>query len=292
MNRHQSIKARLLSISTDEVFSNDWYDMQQLPEAEALVLNFRTRHYALPGFIHKMYKLKVLVVNSKNAWLSNFEQLGLLPNLKRITLQRIWIESIIKNPIQLKSLRKISFYECAFGDSWNFEGYANLLDVFPNVEEMYIYWCESRHALENFLAEICDLVHLKKLSIIDCSILDLPEDIGNLVNLEALRLRACGAIRKLPGSITNLKELNFLDLSECRGIRELPENMGEMNLRKLDVRHCHSLYEVYKIVSNLDQLELVTSDCERCELQPVGEQILFSGEKVRIGGGTATIPYL
>lgn len=117
--KYQPIKARLLSISTDEKFSMEWPNMQ-LPEAEVLVLHFQTSHYALPEFLQKMHKLKAVVVHGPPTLgsLSNFELLGLLSNLKRIRLENIIIPSITVKPIQLKSLRKLSLISCL---CWKFQ---------------------------------------------------------------------------------------------------------------------------------------------------------------------------
>lgn len=85
-----------------------------------------------------------------------------------------------------------------------------------------------------------------------------PKEIGNLVNLEVLRLRR---IRNLPGAIRNLKKLNFLDICQCYDLEELPEYIGEMSsLRKLDMRQCRSLKELPQSVTDLKQLEEVICD--------------------------------
>ncbi|XP_039157808.1 probable disease resistance protein At5g66890 [Eucalyptus grandis] len=63
--RQPAFGACLVSISTDGTFSTPWPDLQ-LPEAEALVLNFETgqKTYALPEFIEKVDKLKALIVTN------------------------------------------------------------------------------------------------------------------------------------------------------------------------------------------------------------------------------------
>ncbi|XP_068331931.1 probable disease resistance protein At5g66900 [Pyrus communis] len=256
--KYQAIKAQLLSISTDGALSGKWPNMQA-PEAEVLVLNFQTKNYALPEFVEKMDKLKVLILKNYGllpAELDNFELLGSLSNLKRIRLERISIPSIRKVLKQLKSLQKISFFMCDIG-----QGFVQILDALPNLVELNIDYC---HDLVQLPANLCDLVHLKKLSITNCHKLSaLPADIGKLVNLEVLRLRSCADLLELPGSIRNLKVLKFLDISDCFSIKELPEDIGAMcSMEKINVSQCSRLKELPASVMDLEQLNQVICDEE------------------------------
>ncbi|KAB2617911.1 disease resistance protein [Pyrus ussuriensis x Pyrus communis] len=254
----EAIKARLLSISTDGAFSAKWPNMQ-VPEAEVLVLNFQTKNYALPEFMEKMDKLKVLILKNDGllpAELDNFELLGSLSNLKRIRLEHISIPRISKVLKQLKSLQKISFFMCDIG-----QGFGQILDALPNLVELNMDYC---HDLVQFPDNLCDLVHLKKLSITNCHKLSaLPADVGKLVNLEVLRLRSCAELLKLPGSIRNLKVLKFLDISDCFSIKELPEDIGAMcSVEKINVSQCSRLKELPASVMDLEQLNEVICDEE------------------------------
>ncbi|CBI23293.3 unnamed protein product, partial [Vitis vinifera] len=108
--------ARLVSISTDEMFSSSWCSMQ-LPEAEALILNFNQteKKYELPEFMKQMDELKVLVVTNYGfctAELTNFSILGSLLNLKRIRLEKVSIPTLCKTSIELKNLEKLSLVMC------------------------------------------------------------------------------------------------------------------------------------------------------------------------------------
>ncbi|XP_061995818.1 probable disease resistance protein At5g66900 [Rosa rugosa] len=262
--KYQPIKARLLSISTDEKFTT-WPDIQ-LPDAEVLVLNFQTKKYALPQSVKKMKKLKVLIVTNdgfSRAELSNFQLLGSLSNLKRIRLERISsIPFITMNPTKLSSLRKISLRNCNIRHCFG-NGSIKMLDAFPNLQEMNI-----ENDIGELPAEICDLVHLKKLCITNCLWLSiLPERIGGLEKLEELRLRHCTDLKELPDSLRNLKMLNFLDLSGSFSIKELPKDIDEMSsLTKLDIRCCGRFEELPPSILNLEQLEEVICDEETKQL--------------------------
>ncbi|XP_048431279.1 probable disease resistance protein At5g66900 [Pyrus x bretschneideri] len=260
--KHQPMKARLLSITTDEGFSTKWHNMQ-MPEVEVLVLNFQTKNYGLPESVVNMDELKAVIVTNYGflpADLSNFQLLSSLPNLKRIRLERISILSITKNPIQLASLKKISLFMCNIGQAFN-NCSISISSAFPNLEEMNIDYCSD---LIELPAEVCDLSKLWKLSVTNCHKLSaLPEGIGKLENLELLRLRSCTELSKLPTSMKNLGKVNFLDISDCFSIKVLPEDIGEMSsLRKINMRQCSRLQELPPSVVDLEQLEEVVCDEE------------------------------
>ncbi|CAN6698415.1 unnamed protein product [Malus baccata var. baccata] len=256
--KYQPFKARLLSISTDGAFSAKWPNMQ-VPEAEVLVLNFQTNNYALPEFVEKMDKLKVIIITNYGlspAEVDNFELLGSLSNLKRIRLERISIPSISKVLKQLKSLQKMSLFMCDIS-----QGFIQILDALPNLVELNIDYC---HDLVELPANLGDLIHLTKLSITNCHKLStLPEDIGKLVNLEVLRLRSCADLLELPRSIRNLNNVKLFDISDCFSVKELPEDIGAMrSLEKINVSQCSGLKELPASVLDLAQLNQVICDEE------------------------------
>ena len=173
-------------------------------------------------------------------------------------LERISIPSITKNSIELKSLLKISLFMCNTGRVFS-NNSIRFFEAFPNLEEMNIDYCSD---LVELPADLCILIHLKKLSITNSHKLSaLPEEIGNLLNLELLRLRSCTDLSELPGSIRNLKKLNLLDISDCFSIKELPQDIGEMcSLERLNMRQCSRFNELPSSVEDLKQLKEVTCD--------------------------------
>ncbi|KAH7532554.1 hypothetical protein FEM48_Zijuj04G0032700 [Ziziphus jujuba var. spinosa] len=263
----QPVRARLVSISTDEMISSNWLDMQ-LPEAEVLVLNFRTKDYALPTFVVNMKKLKVLIATSSlnYAELSDFQLLGLLTNLKTIRLERISIPSLSETCEPLRNLQKISLYMCRFAEAFR-DCSIQISDLLPELREMNVDFCED---LVKLPAGLCDIVHLKKLSITHCyKLSELPNKIGNLRNLQVLRLRSCTELEKLPDSIRYLSELITLDISDCIRIKDLPEDIGELKkLINLNMNHCSRLQYLPESFWQLEQsLDLV---CDK-EIKEVWE---------------------
>ncbi|KAJ4828382.1 hypothetical protein Tsubulata_017840, partial [Turnera subulata] len=245
--KQPSISAKLLSISTDEVFESNWFGVQA-PDVEILVLNLQTKNYTLPKFMERMNKLKVLIVNNhgfRQAELTNFALVGSLSNLRRIRLEKVSIPSffltsaryyIIRTSVKLEKLEKLSLVMCNIGEAFSNPAF-NISDAFPNLVEINIDYCND---LVELPAGFCDLIRLKRLSITNCHKLrKLPEDIGNLVNLEILRLNSCTDLSALPHTITSLNNLKILDLSDCLSITELPEEFGKLcSLRKLYMMEC------------------------------------------------------
>ncbi|KAF5451348.1 hypothetical protein F2P56_026461 [Juglans regia] len=273
------INARLLSISTDEMFPSTWFNIQPL-EVEVLVLNFQTKNYTFPDFVKKMDKLKVLIVTNcgfSHAELGSFHLPGSVPCLKRIVLENVSVPSLCKSLEQLRSLEKISLLRCNIGQAFKSIQVSNAL---PNLVEMNIDLCED---IAELLVDLCDIICLKKLSITNCyKFSALPQGIGKLVNLEVLRLRACINLLNLPESIRSLHNLTIFDTSYCLKMMWFPEHIGEFcRLEELHMEAClllsNQLYRQWSnqlppLFQNLKQLKLVTCDEEMSNLwEPVKE---------------------
>ncbi|KAM1364690.1 hypothetical protein ACFX13_043815 [Malus domestica] len=288
-NQQKTNKARLVSVSTGKSSSTEWHNMD-LPKGEVLVLNFQAKNYALPKFVKKMSKLKVLIVTNDGfspAELSNIELLCSLSNLKRLRLERILIPLISKKSIQSKSLKKISLFMCnvreAFGNSS-----IQIFEIFPYLEELHIDYCSD---LEKLPAKLCDLKRLKVLSITNCHKLSvLPEDIGKLENLEVLRLRSCTDLEELPGSIEKLSKLYFLDIYNCSSIKELPECIAKMNgLRKINMAQCSRLNLPVSVYDLHQQLEKVTCDEDKRDFW---ESVFSNPDKITVANEEFNLNWL
>lgn len=90
---------------------------------------------------------------------------------------------------------------------------------------------------ENKLQKADVLVHMLRLVYVDLSnnqLLQLPRDIGRLVELQVLNISG-NKLKELPQSIGSLAKLQELNCSSNR-LRELPVSMGQLhNLRNLDI---------------------------------------------------------
>ncbi|KAK9054078.1 hypothetical protein SSX86_025154 [Deinandra increscens subsp. villosa] len=257
----QPIDARLLSISTDETFSCDWYDLKA-PKVQALVLNIRSKRYTLPSFIKKLSELKVLNITSYGVYPTELHELpviSFLSNLRRLRLEHVSLSPSIKFIFELKNLEKLSFIMCEIGNA--FESYTAEPPRPSNLIELEI---ESCYDLKNIPEGLCSVDHTEKLSITNCHELEaLPKGLGSLSNLRTLRLHSCTRLAELPESIGNLRSLIFLDISDCLSISSLPDQIGELNgLRVLKMSGCHGLDELPASVTKLTLLEDVICDEE------------------------------
>jgi len=118
---------------------------------------------------------------------------------------------------------------------------------------------------------LCTLMHLKVLCFCNTLLFDLPEQIGNLVNLEVLDLTASNLVQ-LPDSITRLTNLVEL-CAMANHFSELPPNFGNLRaLKILELAHNNSVLTLPPSFVNLTQLcELSVPVRQRC-VKPPGYQ--------------------
>ncbi|XP_010028299.1 probable disease resistance protein At5g66900 [Eucalyptus grandis] len=262
--KQPTVDARLVSISTDKTFSRPWPDLQ-LPKAEALVLNFetniQTKTYALPEFIEKADKLKVLIVTNYSfspAELHNFHVIG--SNLRRMRFERLTVPFLSMGKRRLRSLQKISFFMCNISQTSTSDN-PKISDAIPNLVELHIDYCNNLMALPD---DICEIKPLKRLSITNCHYLSaLPEQIGQLVSLEVVKLNSCTNLSQLPDSIGTLQNLMSLNISDCLSLSTLPNQIGQLvNLKSMNMRGCSRLSKLPRSIMKLRNLRKVICDKE------------------------------
>ena len=237
---------------------------------EVLVLNLSSSDYALPSFIAGMRKLKVLTITNHGfypARLSNFSCLSLLPNLKRIRLEKVSVTLLDMPQLKLRSLKKLSLVMCSFGDVFYDCEDIDVSKSLPSLQEIDIDYCYDLDELPYWISEA---VSLEKLSITNCHKLSiLPEAIGNLSKLVLLRLSSCISLSELPETTARLNNLQFLDISDCLGLRKLPLEIGRLEkLKKISMNKCWKC-ELPDSVRNLENLEV------KCDEET--EMVLWKG---------------
>ncbi|CAH8339884.1 unnamed protein product [Eruca vesicaria subsp. sativa] len=250
------VNASLLSISTDDLFSSNWVEID-CPNVEALVLILSSSDYALPSFIAGMRKLKVLTITNHGfypARLTNFSCLSSLPNLKRIRLEKVSVTLLDIVQLQLVSLKKLSLVMCSFGDVFYDSEDIDVSKALPSLQEIDIDYC---YDLDELPYWVCEVVSLKTLSITNCNKISLlPKAIGNLSKLEVLRVSSCINLSELPETVDRLSNLRFLDISHCLGLRKLPLEIGKLQkLKKISMRKCWRC-ELPDSVRDLEDLEV------------------------------------
>ncbi|KAI6700104.1 hypothetical protein NL676_014428 [Syzygium grande] len=263
--KQPTLGARLVSISTDGTFSTPWPNLQ-LPEAEALVLNFetnsQTKTYALPEFIEKADKLKALIVTNYSFFLAelhNFHVIG--SNLRRMRLERVTVPLLSMGKLRLPNLQKISFFMCDIGRA-STSNDTKISDAMPNLVELDIDYCNDLKTLPDGIREIKPL---RKLSITNChNFSELPEQIGQSAALEVVRLNSCTDLSLLPDSIGTLQKLISLNISDCLNLSTLPNQIGQLvNLKRINMKGCLRLSELPRSIVKLRNLRKVVCDKEK-----------------------------
>uniref|UniRef100_A0A7N0T9P6 RPW8 domain-containing protein n=1 Tax=Kalanchoe fedtschenkoi TaxID=63787 RepID=A0A7N0T9P6_KALFE len=273
---NQPSNASLVSITTDENFNSYWSDLQ-LPNAEVLILNVRTKRYTLPNFMKMMNKLKVLIITNYGFFpteIDNLQILGSLSSLRRIRFERISFRGLDFNDVHLCSLMKLSFVMCDIGQALE-NCSQHLSEMLPSLREVDISYCND---LEDLPSGICDIVPLRKLSVTNCHKLsNLPDGLDGLSNLEVLRLHNCIELLELPDSICRLQKLRLLDISDCHSLVQLPEHFGRLpNLKTLIMNQCSSLLDLPFSVMDLENLRWVHCDGETADLWKLFESNLWN----------------
>jgi Leucine-rich repeat (LRR) protein len=98
-------------------------------------------------------------------------------------------------------------------------------------------------------------VSLKILDLSGTLITSLPTSLGQLGQLEFLKLTGCYLLENLPESIGNLSHLRFLNLEYCQSLNCLPNSIGELrNLKRLSLESCESLMVIPHAISRLTSL--------------------------------------
>ncbi|XP_078158080.1 putative disease resistance protein RGA1 [Carex rostrata] len=110
---------------------------------------------------------------------------------------------------------------------------------------------------------ICSLYSLRNLSLKGSSLIELPNNIGNLISLEELIIYRCSNLTVLPDSLCQLKALRKLFISSCHEINELPNNIGNVvNLEELRIERCSGLRVLPGFLCQLKALrKLCLSEC-------------------------------
>lgn len=138
--------------------------------------------------------------------------------------------------------------------------------------------CDS---LEYLPASICKMTELENLELAGKNITSMPDQIGNLRNLQRLYIRSSKKLETLPPGIGDLKNLTELAITST-SVQTLPATIGQLQrLRKLRLRD-NSLESIPAEITQLDSIvDLELQSNELAEL-PQGFERLIDRCKVRI----------
>jgi hypothetical protein len=108
-------------------------------------------------------------------------------------------------------------------------------------------------------------VQLQALHLSRCKALtERPQSIGQCVQMQSLSMRWCEALTELPQSIGQCVQLQTFYLFWCKALTELPQSIGQcVQLQTLDLRGCEALTELPQSIGQCVQLQ--TLDLSGCE---------------------------
>ncbi|RWR91859.1 putative disease resistance protein RGA3 [Cinnamomum micranthum f. kanehirae] len=175
------------------------------------------------------------------------------------------------------------------------------------------YCLKNLRTLSLFLSEnipaalFIKLRHIRTLYLEECDITELPESIGDLLQLRYLHLSSM-QIKRLPKSTTRLYNLQTLILERCRNLVEIPESIGDLlqlwyldlsstdierlpdsttrlcNLQTLILKSCEKLVEVPESIGDLFQLRYLNLDLTNIERLPESTTRLYNLQTLNLFG--------
>ncbi|CAI5962620.1 unnamed protein product [Closterium sp. NIES-65] len=194
-----------------------------------------------------------------------------LPSLRELSIS----DCFMKHPKQVTSLsclRSLILSGCSF------VGLPDSLGEMPALKTLVLdklslnfpASCSRLQSLETLVVSECTScdelrgplkfpTSLKTLCLAGSPFLVLPDNIGELINLETLFLNMYRTRHQLPSSFVQLASLTRLELQQCE-LAELPEAMGELRrLRELYLFSCWRIQKLPESLSHLCKLQLSKS---------------------------------
>lgn len=176
-----------------------------------------TMHDVVRSFAHYMARDEALVAQGRQIDISN---------LRSQKFYRLSIETddevewnLLKEQMSLRMLISVSDIKLRPSDSFG---------IFSSLRILYI----ASHFLP-LVDSLCQLKHLRYLSLATDDISRLPDDIGKMKFLMYIDINACGNLVQLPKSILKLRQLRYLSLGDTH-INVIPEGFRILSsIRKL-----------------------------------------------------------
>ncbi|CAI5996334.1 unnamed protein product [Closterium sp. NIES-65] len=245
-----------------------------------------------PESIGALQQLRELRVNAGATFQGLGECVGLLKNLRKLSISSVFSRTVTELPDAIGDLARLETLEIELDgleclpeslqlltglktlsiQSKNLPCLPeNVIAGLTQLQSLSLHACDSIGILPE---SICFLP-LSSLCISSCpSLTSLPHHIGALSHLQTLKLLSLDNIRDLPESLGNLPRLKTLELV-LPTLQHLPERLCESNLpaclEKLSLTNCYQLKELPPSLYKLTRLEsLHVESCSEIEsLKPL-----------------------
>ncbi|CAN6361618.1 unnamed protein product [Urochloa humidicola] len=203
---------------------------------------------ALPLFVSKFEHVGYLEISNVN-YETLPEAISHCWNLQAIHLIKCTRLAILPESIgKLKKLRTLEL-----DTAWNVRSLPQSIGDCDNIHSLHLQGC----SIKEMPNSIGKMVNLRVFSIVArMNLHQLPESFGKLCNLRAINLRNCWALQQLPQCITSLSHLESMDLAYCYDLVDLPEGIGELrSLKVLNLKRCQNLSGLPAGCGNLTRLQ-------------------------------------
>ncbi|XP_065873501.1 disease resistance protein TAO1, partial [Euphorbia lathyris] len=232
--------------------------LQNLVNLKWICLSYSKKLTKIPD-LSRALNLEVLNLRACKSLAEIPVSLKYLSKLKDLDLSDCFSLRGLPSCLHLISLKRLDLLRCSITKFPNIPCYArhpgNTIEkVHLSIGcpfQLSILYLDSCLRLKSLPDSICNLIHLRILSIRGCiNLCELPQDLGNLECLEAFVAYGSG-IKALPDSICNMKNCKLLNVNYCVHLYALPENLGNLKSLKYFTANGSGLKELPGSICNL-----------------------------------------
>ncbi|KAJ9550086.1 hypothetical protein OSB04_022629 [Centaurea solstitialis] len=101
-----------------------------------------------------------------------------------------------------------------------------LSELLPQLRFIRVLSLRNHHSITELPRSIGTLKHIRYLNVSSTDIESLPQEVGDLYNLQSLLLRHCGKLSSLPFSFVKLIKLQHLDINNTPRLSKMPLGIG------------------------------------------------------------------
>jgi Leucine-rich repeat (LRR) protein len=207
-------------------------EIGNLTKLKALRMNYCGSLECLPRSIGKLKNLEELSLETTYGLLALPDEIGDLTSLRVLRLNFARIKFLPASVGNLKNLEEFHFCDCKYSEGF----FPDEIRGWVNLRLLDLRYAENLRALPDAIG---DLTKLEALKLANCNIQSLPGSICNLSNLRELDCRYAHELKTLPDGIANLTRLETLQIMDS-GIDTLPRSLSRLkNLRILHLGEKH-----------------------------------------------------